>query len=135
MKKNAIFTVCLLCVYVCNAQSTSYTNLGILCYINVSLSHDPVDNQGYLTYTINTPDETACGIQGPGSPILTNNLGNTVDIKIRRTHLDLAADGLNCEIPLELTVAKWSTGWGHYTTSPSSSGAQCYYYIVLLIEQ
>lgn len=135
MKKNAIFTVCLLCVYVCNAQSTSYTNLGILCYINVSLSHDPVDNQGYLTYTINTPDETACGIQGPGSPILTNNLGSTVDLKIRRIHLDLAADGLNCEIPLELTVAKWSTGWGHYTTSPSSGGAQCYYYIVLLIEQ
>lgn len=55
MKKLLFFTVCILCVYVCNAQSTSYTNLGILCYINVSLSHDPVDNQGYLTYTINTP--------------------------------------------------------------------------------
>lgn len=100
MKKLLFFTVCILCVYVCNAQSTSYTNLGILCYINVSLSHDPVDNQGYLTYTINTPDEAVCGIQGPGSPILTNNLGSTVDLKIRRILMECVQKCQCIELPL-----------------------------------
>ena len=113
-------------------QSPSYTNLGTLCYININLRQTPVDSQGYYTFTIHTPQERICGVQGPGSPILINNLGSTVDLKIRRMYIELAADGNNCEIPLEAYVEKWSTGWGNYTTSPTSGGAQCYYYIVLL---
>lgn len=132
----SVLVLSCLMTFTVKAQDNSYACLGIWCYVNVHLSTDPVDG-GYLKYTIPVPSEGISpygGVQGPGSPILFNNLGNTVELWLRRVHVDLAANGQNCELPVEFRVNKWTTGWGSYSTIPGN-GTQCYYWIVLLVEQ
>ncbi len=49
----------------------------------------------------------------------------------------LEAGGRSCELVVDILVQKWALGWGSYTTvEPLQGGyAQCYYNVVLLIEQ
>ena len=84
--------------------------LGIHCYVTVDLDNDPVVNGGYVKYTIPTPRENLDYIQGPAGAYLSNNLGNTVDIYVRKIHLELAlSDYVAVEVPFELFV-KTDTG-------------------------
>ena len=125
MKNFSFFILFLTQVCLVKAIDDSYACLGILCYVNVDLSSDPVDSEGFLTYTIRTPSENLApnyGVQGPGSPRLTNNLGSTVDLKLRRSHLALEADGRNCELVIDVLVNKWSSGWGSYTSVKPAYG-------------
>ena len=105
--------------------------LGTHCYITVYINRDPVVEGGYLKYTINVPAEGVVDVQGPAGSFLFNNLGNTIDFYVRKSHLDLAADGVNCEVPFELLVNKWVTPLGIYNTN--GNGIQCYYWIKLIV--
>lgn len=140
MTRKILFCLIGIMFMIGNTFAAGYECLGTLCYVNVNLSTDPVDG-GYLTYTIPVPDEGLgpyAGVQGPGSPVLANNLGTTVDLKLRKSHLALEADGKNCQLYVDLLVNKWSLGFGHYTTTkPSGSQTypQCYYRVILVIEQ
>lgn len=136
-KRMVLLLSCILAVSMVKAQDRSYACLGTLCYVSVYLNKDSVAD-GYFTYTIPVPPEGIYSfheVQGPGSPYLTNHLGNTVDLELRRSHLLLAVDGEDCEVPLELLVNKWSYDWGSYTTTPDLNAAQCYYLIRLLVTQ
>ena len=82
-----------------------------------------------LKYTITVPKEGITDLQGPAGCYLANNLGNTIDIYVRKIHLDLAADGVTCEVPFELYVNKWVDMWGE----PAASGIQCYYWVKFLV--
>lgn len=113
------------------AQNHGYDCLGTHCYITVFLNSHPVTADGFFKFTINVPPEGAVNVQGPAGAYLSNNLGNTVDLYVRKIHLDLAADGVNTEVPFELLVNKWTTGWGNYNTS--GTGAQCYYWIKIMV--
>ena len=105
--------------------------LGTHCYISVYINRDPVVDNWYLKYTINVPAEGSVDVQGPMAAFLFNNLGNTVDLYIRKSQLDIIADGVNCEIPIELWVNKWVTPLGSYNTS--GEGTRCFYWIKLLV--
>lgn len=116
------------------SASEDYESLGVWCYVNVNLSTD-AGNGNQLRYTISAPSEGVVGVQGPGSPSLSNNLGSTVDLLFSRTHLKLASDGKDCQLPIDLLVKKWTTGGGYYTDTPMPGSSQCYYTVILLIEQ
>lgn len=116
------------------AQSHGIYCLGTFCRISVYLNSDPVTPDGYLKYTIPTPPETIFDVQGPAGSFLANNLGNTVDLYIRKSQLELAAaDMSQCEIPFELLVDKWKDEWGE--PSVSGVGIRCYYHIILMVVQ
>ena len=101
--------------------------LGIHCYVSVDLNTDPVEN-GYLKYTIPVPRETIDFISGPVGCYLGNHLGNTIDIYVRRIHLELlASDQPQAQVPFELFVRLWKDHQGVTTTTPSSDDKQCYY--------
>ena len=108
--------------------------LGIHCYVTVDLDNDPVVNGGYVKYTIPTPRENLDYIQGPAGAYLSNNLGNTVDIYVRKIHLELAlSDYVAVEVPFELFVKKWILPNGGTYDYPVSGAAQCFYYVVFMI--
>ena len=134
------FFVFLFCTKV-KAQVNGLDCLGTHCYISVYLNSDPVTSDGYLKYTICIPNENIYAIQGPASAYLSNHLGNSVDIYIKKAQLEMAVDGYaNCEVPYELLVDKWVDYWGNYTTdilTVNSNGgySRCYYFIKLLVQQ
>ena len=136
MKRTFFFLICLMMGLASKAVDRGYTCLGLLCYVNVNLTTDPV-NAGMLTYTIPTPpdyDPIYSHAQGPGSPHLTNCLGSTIDLQLRRSHLLLEYDGQNTQFPVDILVKKWSTGWGQYTTDPGyDEYAQCYYQVIIIL--
>jgi len=104
--------------------------LGIHCYVSVDLKNDPVEN-GYLKYTIPVPREGVDFIQGPAGSYLLNNLGNTVDVYVRRSHLELAlADMPYAQVPFELFVHLWKSPNGSTSTFPDPTKEQCFYYVV-----
>ena len=110
-----VFSLIMTVSFVAKAQTigASPVNcLGTHCYISVFLNSDPVASNGMLKYTIRVPQERIVDIQGPAGCYLANNLGNTIDIYVRKIHLDLAADGVTCEVPFELYVDKWVDIWG-----------------------
>jgi hypothetical protein len=117
-----------------NIRAQTFTHgfdcLGIHCYVTVNLRTDPVTSDGYLKYTISTPPESIYDVQGPAAVLLSNYLGGTIDLYIRKSQLELAAaDRDQCEIPFELLVDKWKDEWGN----PSTSGIRCHYHIILMI--
>ena len=126
-----VFFVIMTMSFVAKAQSipTPINCLGTHCYISVFLNSDPVTPDGMLKYTITVPKEGITDLQGPAGCYLANNLGNTIDIYVRKIHLDLAADGVTCEVPFELYVNKWVDMWGE----PAASGIQCYYWVKFLV--
>lgn len=106
--------------------------LGTWCYVDVSLS-DPT-NAGELIYTIPMPPERFTGgIMGPGSPYLFNNLGNTIELHLKRGQLVVEADGGNVQLVLDALVDKYVIA----TEGSVSSGdyAQCHYHIILNVTQ
>ena len=105
--------------------------LGTFCEVDVYIDRAPVEANGFIKVTIPVPSEGIAGIQGPASAYFSNHLGNTIDLYVRKIHLDLAADGVNCEIPFELTVNKWVNDLGVYNTS--GEGYQCYYWVKLMV--
>lgn len=107
-----------------------YDYLGTHCYITVYINRDPVTSDGYLKYTINVPPEGAVYTQGPAGSYLLNNTGDTIDFYVRKGQLDMAADGMNCEIPFELWVNKWVDGFRYNT---DGVGERCYYMIILMV--
>lgn len=108
----------------------SYSYLGIHCYVSVDLKNDPVEN-GYLKYTIPTPLQGATNIQGPAGAYLSNNLGSTIDVYVRRSHLELAmADRPYAQVPFELYVNLWKSPNGSTTTYYDPDKEQCFYLVV-----
>ena len=108
----------------------SYNCLGTHCYVSVDFNNDRVEN-GYLKYTIPVPKEGVDFISGPVGCYLGNNLGNTVELYVRRTHLELlASDQPHAQVPFELFVRLWKDHQGVTTTIPSGVENQCYYYVV-----
>lgn len=105
--------------------------LGTYCEINVYMNSTPVDSNGFFKFTIPVPSEGFANIQGPAGSYFANHLGNTIDIYVRKIHLDLAADGINTEVPFELLVYKWVNDFGVYNTS--GDGYQCYYWLKLMV--
>lgn len=106
--------------------------LGTWCYVDVSLS-DPT-NGGELIYTIPVPPERFTGgIMGPGSPTLFNDLGNTIELHLRKSHLVVEADGGDVQLVLDAQVNKYVIA----TEGAISSGdyVQCHYHIVLNVTQ
>lgn len=106
--------------------------LGTWCYVDVSLS-DPT-NAGELIYNIPMPPERFTGgIMGPGSPYFFNDLGNTIELHLRKSHLVVEADGGNVQLILDAQVDKYVIA----TEGSVSSGdyAQCHYHIVLNVTQ
>lgn len=138
MKRIFFFLICLMMGLTSGAVDRSYTCLGVLCYVDVNLTTDPV-NGGMLRYTIPTPpdyDPMYSGVQGPGSPHLTNYLGSTIDLELRHSHLSLEYKGQNTQFPIDILVKKWSTGWGLYTTDPRyDEYAQCYYQVIIILNK
>ena len=105
--------------------------LGIHHEVSVNLNNDPVVN-GYLKYTIPTPRETIDYITGPAGSYLSNHLGNTVDVYVRRSHLELAlADYPYAQVPFTLFVRLWKNDIGHTRTDPADGYNQCFYYVIL----
>ena len=103
--------------------------LGIHCYISVDLQNDPVVD-GYFKYTIPAPRESIDFISGPASAYFVN-LGNTIDVYVRRTQLELAlADQSYAQVGFGLFVQVWQDAFGNKSTIPSSINQQCYYLIV-----
>ena len=108
----------------------SYNCLGLHCYVSVDLKNDPVEN-GYYKYTIPIPREGVDFISGPVGCYLSNNLGSTVDIYIRRSHFEvIASDQPHAQVPFELFVPLWKDYSGLPTTTPSGVANQCYYHVV-----
>ena len=111
------------------AQECDEGCLGIWCYVDVSLS-DPV-NAGELIYTISAPPEGFTGgLIGPGSPSFFNNLGSTIDLHLKKSHLVLELDGNDfVQLILDAQVNKYVLG----TDGAISSGnyVQCHYHIIL----
>ena len=117
------------------AQNTSFACLGKLCYINVDLA---TTDKAFLTYTINVPKEyqsNSYGIAGPASPHLQNFLGDSVDIVLNRNQLIIESDEQNCQLIINLFVDKWVDQFGNKSNTPGNQYYQCYYDIVLLIQQ
>ena len=133
--KYLVLTLFLSVSVVAKAQSdddiiAGYDYLGTHCYITVYINQDPVTSDGYLKYTIPVPPEGAVHTQGPASSYLLGQIGSTVDFYVRKGQLDMAADGMNCEIPFELWVNKWVNG---FTYNTDGVGERCYYMIKLLV--
>lgn len=109
------------------------------CTIDVDLNQQendlvytiPVPPEGILLTTPNVFGTVGPIIQGPGSPHLFNNLGNTVDLHLRKNHLLLEYENNPTECVLELIVNKKVSDWG--TSSPAQNF--CYYYIRLLLSK
>lgn len=114
-----------------NAQTCDQGCLGTWCYVDVSLS-DPTD-AGYLIYTISAPPEGFTGgIIGPGSPRFFNNLGSTVDLYLRKSHLLLEVDENNeATIILDAAVNKYNSAIEGSISSDTY--IQCHYHIVLRV--
>lgn len=107
--------------------------LGVHCEVSVDLDNDPVQG-GYLKYTIPAPREGVSFIQGPAGCYLSNNLGSTVDIYVRRVQLELALSDLPyAQVPFELFVNLWKDPHGGTTSSSGESTEQCFYYVVFEI--
>lgn len=103
--------------------------LGIHCYISVDLNNDPIDN-GYLKYTIPTPKEGIDFISGSAGCYLSNHLGNTVDVYVRRTHLELALDSQPyAQVPFELYIPLWRINNDVITTIPGNINNQLFYIV------
>ena len=103
--------------------------LGIHCYVSVDLQNDPVVD-GYLKYTIPAPRESVDFISGPASAYFVN-LGNTIDVYVRRTQLELAlADQSYAQVGFGLFVHLWQDSFGNKSTSPTNTNQQCYYLVV-----
>jgi hypothetical protein len=104
--------------------------LGKHCDVSVDLYNDPVES-GYLKYTIPTPTENIDYITGPAGSYLSNHLGNTVDVYVRRSHLELAlADSLYAQVVFRLYVRLWKSQTGDTKTYPESGYNQCFYHVV-----
>ena len=138
--KSALSILFLVLVSTINAQTTPSTPtftqecLGIHYYVNVDLQNDPVVNGGFVKYTIPVPREGLDYIHGPLGCYLSNHLGNTVDVYVRKIHLELAlSDYPSVEVPFELYVNKWITYDGATYDYPVSGGTQCFYYVVFKI--
>ena len=137
MKKNFIvFVISYLLMTISFTAKAQFSEnpincLGTHCYISVFLNSDPVTSDGMLKYTINVPREGISNLQGPAGNYFANNLGNTVDIYIRKIHLDLAADGVTCEIPFELYVNKWVDYLGNPISD--NTGIQCFYWVKFMV--
>jgi hypothetical protein len=124
MKKTSLLlTFLLLSIITLSAQSLEPTYKGILCYITVDLTNDPVDTDGYLTYTITKPQESIntngysfdFGVYGPGSPSLTNETYNTLDLRLRKNRIIkdmLFVEGNTWQTDLEFWVGKYY--WSYY---------------------
>ena len=111
-----------------------YGHLGLLCYVSVDLENDPVTADGFLKYTIPTPSESIDDIVGPVGCYLLNYLGprSTVDLYVRRTHLELAIDGaVDAQVPFDLFVNKWMDSHGATYNEPTAP-YQCHYTVILL---
>ena len=119
---------------VTNGNCWGYDCLGRLCYVTVDLNNDPLIDGMYLKYTIPAPSENIYSIQGPGISLVFNDLGSTVDILVRKTHLELAlADSPNREIPCDVLVEKWVDEYGKYEYNQTNANIMCHYHIVLMI--
>jgi hypothetical protein len=104
--------------------------LGKHCDVSVDLYNDPVES-GYLKYTIPTPTENIDYITGPAGSYLSNHLGNTVDVYVRRSHLELAlADSPYAQVVFRLYVRLWKSQTGDTKTYPESGYNQCFYHVV-----
>ena len=139
--KSALSILFLVLVSTINAQTIPSTPtltqdcLGIHCYVLVDLQHDPVVDGGFVKYTIPVPREGLDFIQGPLGCYLSNHLGNTVDIYVRKIHLELAlSDNPSAEVPFELFVNKWIIPNGGTYDYPVSGALQCFYYVVFKID-
>ena len=113
------------------AQTCDEGCLGTWCYVDVSLS-DPV-NAGELIYTIPVPPEGFTGgIMGPGSPYLFNDLGSTIELHLKKGHLEIEADGNETTtLMLDALVNKYVLGTEGYISS--GDYVQCHYHIILRI--
>lgn len=109
--------------------------LGVLCYITVDLDNDTVTSDGYLKYTIFKPQETIDCLQGPTAAHLTNDLGSTIDIYIKKAQLIPLVRSITSEIPYELLVNKWVDRWGMPSIMGAAEAVQCHYHVVLLITE
>jgi len=108
----------------------SYNCLGIHHYVSVDLDNDPVES-GYLKYTIPVPKEGIDFITGPAGCHLLNNLGSTIDVYVRRSHLELAlADQPYAQVRFELFVRLWKDYNGITTTILAGIENQCYYLVI-----
>lgn len=116
----------------CN-NSYAVDCLGVHCYITVDLNNDPVTSDGYLKYTISKPQEGIESIQGPTAVYLSNDLGNTIDIYIKKIHLIPLTRAITSEIPYELIVKKWVDRWGSPISEGTAEAIQCHYHVVLLV--
>ena len=88
-------------------------------------------NLNYLKYTIPALREEVDFIQGPVGSYLANNLGNTVDVYVRRSRLELALANMPyAQVPFELFVRLWKSPNGATSTFPESDKEQCFYYVV-----
>ena len=117
-----------------NGYCFGYDCLGRLCYVTVDLKNDPLIDGMYLKYTIPAPSERIWAIQGPGIAMTFTNMGSTVDIYVRKTHLELAlADSSNREIPCEVLVEKWVDDYGNYEYYQGAGYIMCHYHIVFMI--
>lgn len=135
------FITFLFILFVPNISFAQFSNdcLGIWCTIDVDLNQQkndlvytiPVPPEGILLTTPNVFGTVGPIIQGPGSPHLFNNLGNTVDLHLRKNHLLLEYENNPTECVLELIVNKKVSDWG--TSSPAQNF--CYYYIRLLLSK
>ena len=111
-----------------NAQTCGIGCLGTWCYVDVSLS-DPT-YAGDLIYVIPVPPEGFAGsIMGPGSPRLYNNLGSTVELRLKKSHLEVESDGGNAQFVLDALTNEFVQDM---EGSISSGGyARCHYHIIL----
>ena len=134
MKKLFIIVFMSLFAIAAKSQCNNYCCLGRLCYVTVDLKNDPVVDGMYLKYTIPAPSESIWSIQGPGTSLFFNHLGNTVDIYVRKNHLELAiADSNVREVPCEVLVDKWVNDYGYYEYYQASGYLRCHYEIILMI--
>ena len=145
-KKLLTFVFALLVATSCFARTYGNDCLGFWCTIDVDLSHN---NGGDLVFTIPVPPEgiilslpnefNTVGpiVEGPASPYLLNNLGNTVDLHLKRSQLLVEYETNPTECVLELFVNKKVNDFGipitdsHQTFNTGIN--QCYYYIRLLL--
>ena len=110
------------------AQTMGYECLGINSTISVYMNSEPTYN-GYFKFIIPMPPERVLGVQGPASSYI-NNLGGSLEFYVHKNRLDMAADGMNCEVPFDLVVEKWFDNFSYNT---EGRGTQCYYLIKLMV--
>lgn len=71
-------------------------------------------------------------MNAPAGCYLSNHLGNTVNVYVRRTHLELALDSQPyAQVPFELYIPLWRINNDVITTIPGNINNQLFLYYIL----